>query len=153
MITRRHQRHRQGRRATAAVELAVLLPFLAFMFVLAIDYGRIFFYAMTVENCARTGAYFASDYPGIYSYGSVENAALSDATNLSPSPKVATGYDAGSDGAFTGTSPATDSRGYQTGFVKVTVNWQFQTIVNYPLIPTTVNLSRSVVMRMAPIIP
>src|SRR5262249_6623406 len=135
------------------VELAVLLPFLAFMFVVAIDYGRVFYYAMTVENCARTGAYLASDYPGIYAYSSVNNAALSDAGNLSPAPTVVAGYDSSSTGGFTSTKPITDSRGLQTGFVKVTVNWQFQTIVNYPLIPKTVDLSRSVVMRVAPIIP
>src|SRR5262249_34561755 len=121
MMTPTHPRPHHGRRATAAGEPAGPPPVPALLFGPAPPSGRIFYYAMTMENCARTGAYFASDYPGIYAYGSVDNAALSDAANLSPTPKVATGYDADANGTFAGASPATDSRGYQTGFVKVTV--------------------------------
>src|SRR5262249_38652771 len=52
---------RAVRRGAAAVELAVLLPFLAFLFVIAVDWSRIFYYSMTVTNCARNGALWAGD--------------------------------------------------------------------------------------------
>ena len=44
------------RRAIAAVEMAILTPFLFFIFLVVWDYSRIFYYAIIVENCARNGA-------------------------------------------------------------------------------------------------
>jgi Flp pilus assembly protein TadG len=38
---------RSPRRGVAAVELAVLLPFLCFLFVTAVDFARIFYLAIT----------------------------------------------------------------------------------------------------------
>jgi Flp pilus assembly protein TadG len=49
------------RTAAATVELAVLLSFLAFLFVIAVNFARIFYYSQVVENCARQGALYASD--------------------------------------------------------------------------------------------
>jgi hypothetical protein len=50
-----------GRPGAAAVEFAVLLPFLAFLFIIAIDWARVFYYSVTCLNCARNGALWASD--------------------------------------------------------------------------------------------
>ena len=43
----------QRRHGAAAVELALLLPFLILMFVVSVDYARIFYYTQVVENCAK----------------------------------------------------------------------------------------------------
>jgi Flp pilus assembly protein TadG len=43
------------RRGAATVELAVLLPVIAFLFVIAVDYARVFYYSQVIENCARQG--------------------------------------------------------------------------------------------------
>src|SRR5205809_577937 len=91
---RRHPHSHPKRRAGAAtVELALLLPFLCFLFVIAVDYARVFYFAVTVQNCARNGAYYASNYPNnnyvyndIYGYTSLDDAILRDAGNLSPAP-------------------------------------------------------------------
>jgi TadE-like protein len=48
--------HRGG-----VVELAIILPLVAFLFVIAVDYARIFYYSLTVANCARNGALHLSD--------------------------------------------------------------------------------------------
>src|SRR5579883_3345498 len=62
---------------------------LCLLFVAAVDYGRVFYYAVSVQNCARNGAYYAGNYaPGIYAYPDVNTAAQQDATNLSPTPSV-----------------------------------------------------------------
>src|SRR5438477_7483392 len=81
---------RSRRRGVAAVELAVLLPFLAFLFVIAVDWSRIFYYSLTVSNCARNGALYAADpySTTIRPYSSIDAAALADAPNLSPTPTV-----------------------------------------------------------------
>ena len=54
------QHVRPCRPGAASVELAVLLPFLGFMFVIAVDYGWIFNFALTAENAAREGALYGS---------------------------------------------------------------------------------------------
>ena len=71
---------RQLRRGAATAELAILLPFLAFLFVIGSDWARIFYTSMTIQNAARNAAYYASEYPGVtdkmvYGYANVYDAA------------------------------------------------------------------------------
>lgn len=40
------------RRGVAALELAVMLPLLAFLAVIAVDFGRIYYYAVSITNAA-----------------------------------------------------------------------------------------------------
>src|SRR5262245_23550047 len=139
-----------SRRGAAIAEIAILLSILSFLFVICIDFARLFYYSLAMKNCARNGAYYASDYPGIYAYGSASNAALADGSNFNPAltaSNVTVGYDSSSTGTFTQTSPV------RPGYVKVTVNWTFNTVTNYPGIPSTWNLSQSEIMQMAPITP
>jgi Flp pilus assembly protein TadG len=135
------------RRGAAVAEMAILLPVLAFLFIVAVDFARLFYFSLTLKNCARNGAYYASDYPGIYGYGSPSAAALADGSNLSPTPNVTVGYDSSPTGTFTQTSPV------RPGYVQVTVTWTFNTVTSYPGIPDTWNLSQSEIMEMAPITP
>jgi Flp pilus assembly protein TadG len=43
-------RNQNGRSGASAVELALLLPFLVFLFVITVDFGRIFYYSLTLTN-------------------------------------------------------------------------------------------------------
>jgi hypothetical protein len=45
-------------KATACIELAVLLPLLVSMFRFPTDFARVLFYTFTIENCALRGALF-----------------------------------------------------------------------------------------------
>jgi Flp pilus assembly protein TadG len=134
------RRCESSRRGTAAVELAVLLPFLAFLFVIAVDWARVFYYSVTITNCARQGALYGSDPLSATqsSYPSLQQAALADATNLNPQPTVTS-------------SNGVDGSG--NPYVAVTVSWPFSTITNFPGVPSQVNLSRTVQMRVAPTTP
>lgn len=132
-------RRRAQRRAIAAVELAILLPLLAFLFVIAIDFARLFYFSLTVQNCARNGALYGSDPAGSSQspYKSIEDAALSDAGNLSPAPSV---------------SSKTVVESSAT-YVEVTVVYNFSTITKYPGVPSTLALARTVKMRMTQAVP
>ena len=55
-------KNRPARRGAAAAELAVLLPFLAFLFVVAIDFCRLYYQTQTVQGCAEAGACYAGGY-------------------------------------------------------------------------------------------
>jgi len=124
------------RNGAATAEVAVLLPFLMFLFVIAVDYGRIFYYTQTVENCARNGAIYGSNLVTAKSpYTSIEEAARADAPNLNPQPTVTSTY-------------GTDEAGNQ--YVRVTVTWQFQTVTTFPGVPNTSVISRTCQMRVAP---
>src|SRR5512141_2600269 len=99
-----------GRRGAAAVEFALVSPILLFLFVITLDFGRVFFYSQTVENAARAGALYLSDDATIATspYANVTQAARADASNLSPAPTVSS-------------SSGTDADG--NPYVRVTVTW------------------------------
>jgi Flp pilus assembly protein TadG len=137
----------QKRTGAAAVELAVVAPFICFLLVITIDYGRLFYYSLTLENGARNGAYYASNYPGLYSFASAQQAASADFQNMNPAPTVDIKYAGSVDGPFASATPIPN------GYVQVTTTWVFHTITNYPGVPSAITLQRSCQMKVAPIEP
>ena len=138
MLCRTPHRGSERRTAVAAVELAVLLPFLAFIFVVTVDFSRIFYDSLILNNCARNGALYGCANPAnSLDTTGIQNAALADASNLNPTPTVTSTTGTNSDG----------------NYVQVTVTWTFQTITNYPGIPSTITLTRTVQMRVTPQVP
>ena len=148
-------RKQRARRAAAAVEFAVLAPFLAFLFVIAVDWARVFYYSITVTNCARNGAlylaqqqsaktitapYTDSGLVNLYvnSANPVTDAATADAPNLSPAPTV---------------TSTTGSDAYGP-YVEVTVSYAFQTATNFSvgnfLVPSSSNVTSTVRMYVPP---
>jgi Flp pilus assembly protein TadG len=134
-------RARRTRPAAAAAELALLLPVLVLLAVVCTDFARLFYFYITVTNCARNGAIWASDSVARTTspYTNVTKAALADAPDLSPTPTV-------SDPAVTGT----DANG--NGYVQVTVTYNASLITNY-LGFSSITISRTVQMRQAPTVP
>jgi TadE-like protein len=120
-------------RGIAAVEMALLLPLLAFIFVAGVDYARAFYYGIALDGCARNGALFGRVSPGDATspFASVEAAVLSDAAanGLSPAPTVAVGYGSAVGGPYTSTTRISP------GYVQVTVSWPFSTLSRLPGVP------------------
>jgi len=128
------------RRGGAATELAVWLPLLVFVLIVAIDFCRLFFSYTIITNAARNGALWASDplangtvTPSQSPYATVQDAALADANNLNPALTAAN---------VTSSPTIPPPNG---GQVKVTVQYQFNMISTY-LGFSNVNLSRQVTM-------
>ncbi len=89
---RRHRRlggRRFTRRGMAAVELAFLLPLLVFASMVAVDFSRVAYIQVTLQNCARNGAlyefYKAAGYPLPSGWTSLSAAVQADAGNLTVS--------------------------------------------------------------------
>lgn len=123
---------RRPRPGHAAAELALLLPFLCFICLVAIDYARLVNSLVTITNCARNGALFASNQASYSTYYTdITAAATADSGGMSPAPTVTS-------------SNYTDS--YGNPCVTVTVSTTFTTLINYPGIPSSTTLSRSVSM-------
>jgi Flp pilus assembly protein TadG len=124
------------RPAAAIVEFAVLLPLLVFLIVVGVDFARIYYFDVILNNAARNGAVYGSSYPTkANDTAGIQNAALADTTDVSPSPTVTS-------------TTGTDQDG--NPYVSVTVSWDFYTVVPYPGIPQPVSLSRTVQMRVSP---
>jgi hypothetical protein len=126
---------RRARHGAAVGELVVVLSVLAFILVACTDFARVFFSYLTITNCACNGALYgctstlrSTDTSGI------QSAALTDAGSLSPQPSVSS-------------TTGTDASG--NPYVAVTVSYTFTTIVTYPGINHTMNLTRTVQMRVA----
>jgi Flp pilus assembly protein TadG len=118
------------------VELALLLPLLGFLFVIALDYSRVFYFTMVVTNCARNGALYGSQNPTTANDTSgIQTNALQDAGNLSSQSLTVTSK--------------TDSTTSPT-YVDVTVSYPFTTITNYPGVPNSTNIVRTVRMAVTP---
>jgi Flp pilus assembly protein TadG len=129
-----HTSNKKSRSGAAVVELAMVLPFLCFLFVVAVDWSRLFYHYTIVTNCARNGALYASSpiAASKSQYASTKEAALAGAGDLNPAPNVSSTIGTDKDG---------------NAYVEVTVSYTFQSITNFPGIPSTVNLSRTVRMR------
>jgi Flp pilus assembly protein TadG len=149
-------RKRPARRGAQVAEFAILLPFLAFMFVIVIDWARIFYYQITVTNCARNGAmlyarqqsasstgagYTDSGLVNLYLNASpdpVTAAALADASDLSPTPTV---------------SKTTGSDTYGA-YVEVTVSYTFNTVTGFSVkffnVPASTNVTSTCRMYVPP---
>jgi Flp pilus assembly protein TadG len=134
----RRRRTRTGRRGAAVVEFAVLLPFLLYLCIIAADWARLLYYTQCINDCARAGAIWASDEEMRMKsrYTNVTAAALAESPGLTPTPTV-----------------QNPPRYYTQGghsMVEVTVSVQFDTITNFPGVPKSQTISRSVRMRVAP---
>jgi Flp pilus assembly protein TadG len=148
-------RKRAIRKGAQVVEFAILLPFFAFLFVIAVDWARVFYYSIAVTNCARNGAlylsqqqsakttsspYTDSGYVNLYvnSKTPVSDAALADAPDLTPTPTVTS-------------SSGSDSYG---PYVQVTVSYPFQTVTNFSVgnfvVPSSTNVTSTVRMYVPP---
>jgi Flp pilus assembly protein TadG len=135
----RNRRSQPQRKGVAAVELAVLLPFLCFLLIVAVDFARIFYFSLTVTNCARNGAQYGSQSP-VYALDTsgIAKAATMDAGNLNPNLLTV--------------SSTTDSSTNPT-YVNVTVSYPFTTITSFPGVNSTTTLTRTVRMLVVPLVP
>jgi Flp pilus assembly protein TadG len=135
----RRNRTRKNRAAAATVELAILLPLLSFLFVIAVDFARVFYPYLTITNSASSGALYAShDMTHATDLNGIQQVALADTSNLSPPPTVTS-------------TIITDGAG--VSHVEVTVAWPFKTVASYPGVPSSLTISRTVRMRVSPTVP
>ena len=137
--TKPNRRGRWRRNASAAAELAILLPFLTLMFTAAVDFGRAFYVTQTLEACAYAGALYASGTArasaSVGQTQAAQDAAVAGGTSLSPP------VDSGN---------VTVSANGAAKTVSVTVAYDFTLLT--PLVGSNgpLHLTRTVVLPTAP---
>lgn len=152
-------KHIKSESGASAVELALLLPLLVLLLLGTIDFGRVFYGAITITNAARAGASEGS--LGLVRSGQkadIETRVCNEAAtlNLCTFPDipevVVERYCECPEGTET-VPPLCDFDDTSCGqlplvFLKVGVNWTFNTIVDYPGIPDSINIYREAIMRV-----
>ncbi len=115
--------------------MALLAPLLLFVLLVTIDFARAYSAYIEIGNAARAGAIYGSR-----SSSDANDASAVRAAALADSPEIF------------GTTPSVssstqrDSDGFEQ--VTVSVDFTFKTLVSFPGIPDSVDLSRSVEMRI-----
>jgi Flp pilus assembly protein TadG len=128
------------RRGAAAVELAVLLPLLLFMSMVIVDFSRLVYAQVTIQNCARNGATYefcaAAGTSLTSPWSSLSAAVTADAANLTVANITCSA-----------SSPGSSTNNYVT----VTVTYPFTLISlgalgKEPAIPTSLTLTQTATM-------
>lgn len=140
--TTTRKNRRSLRCGAAAVEFAVLLPVLLFIFLVVLDFGRVYYGAIVAGTCARNGAFHA---------GYASNQA-----ELNELPYASTGQAAAADGTDIGINPETDvkvSRDDANSTVRVTTTHRFELITGGLTMPNGGDVPRTIVMPEIPAVP
>lgn len=143
---------RTTQHGSALVEFAITFPLLVLMTMGAVDFGRVFFQAVTVTSAASAGAFYGAqdnvktgDISGMRAYAS------NDASDLTEISTTAERFcDCPDDpGVEVNCITATCSGyGLPRLFVRTGVRKTFQTLGPYPGIPNSVSLNRNAFLRV-----
>jgi Flp pilus assembly protein TadG len=143
------ERRAARRRGTALIEMALTAPIFFLLFIGVLDFGRVYYTAMTVTHAARAGAQYgaqnditSTDIPGM------KQAALDAANDVSGVTADARLFCKCASGATVDCIVDTCPEGVQQVYVEVTVSKTFTTLFPYPGIPTTTNLTRQARIRV-----
>lgn len=131
----------RGRRAAAALELALTLPLLLLLTFGAIELGRAVSIYSMISCAARAGAeYGATHGYSTYTYSSWQTQVTQQVQN---SVQGNTSLDATQLSAVVNTTPETGGFNLTT----VTANYQFNTITQWPGLPHQFTITHTVGMR------
>ena len=134
-------RRASARRATAATELALILPLLMTLVLGCVDFGRITYIYLAVSNASRTGAEYGATHNFTAYTRATWQSRLQQAcvAEMSAVPRF--------DSSQLNVSIATTADAYGLFRVTVDVEYPFTTIVSWPGIPHEVLLWRRTSMR------
>ena len=130
------------------VELALLLPILVFGLIGAADLARAFALQLAIQNGARAGAeaYAINFTPtrALAIQRAMDEMSRTPGMDVNNPALVVDAWALQADGATPCLQPPTVAT---PCFVTVAIQYQFHTIVPWPLIPNTANFDRSTTMR------
>jgi Flp pilus assembly protein TadG len=141
-------------RGAALVEFALLTPLLMLILIGLIEIGRFTYFAILVGNAAHAGAaYGAQSLRTAGDTSGIKNAVLNDGqsvSGLSASPAPTTFFVCwNGTTAKASTTPTCSDAGYHpVEYVQAGATGQFSTIVKWPGLPQSMNLTRQAAIRL-----
>jgi Flp pilus assembly protein TadG len=144
--------NRTNRRGSALIELAIVIPVLLLMCCGAMDFARVIYAGIAIASAARAGVQFGAFSPGnAGDIAGMSQAALNDVANqglnnVTTSARIFCGCNNST--SEVSCTAATCAGKTPSGYVEVTANYTFNTVVNYPGVPQSVVLNRTARMRV-----
>ncbi len=138
-----------SRAGSAIVELALVLPMLMLILVGTIDFGRLFFEAVTVVDAARAGVQYGSrsnTFSG--DYDGMKAAADDNARDLDATTPSAVRFCKCENGNDVDCVTGTCAEGVPQVYVRVEIQKTFDVMVGLPGIPSTTALTRQATFRV-----
>lgn len=140
----------------SAVEFAFIVPVLALLLVVISDFGRIFFIGIAVNNAARVGAQYGSqtNTTAADSAGMVSEASADGANIPNFQTPTASQCTCGTPNPPTTPACSTISQTYcadassNAVYVTVDTSATFNTILNYPGVPSSMTLKGQAIMQV-----
>ena len=146
---------RASRGGNVSVELALLMPIMAFMLVAAIDFGSYIYSKMQLQNASRAGAQYAIQTDEQFVDTAAILVAIQAATDLEASTTIASELFCGcADGvefavdAVEGCTSDCDGGEFPALTIRVTLANTFSTLFSYPGIPDTLDLEGETVLQL-----
>jgi Flp pilus assembly protein TadG len=138
--------HRSGQ---SAVELAIAVPILVLLLLIGADFGRVFYMSTGVNNAARAGAQYGSQtvITAADSSGMI-TAAKTDGSNFANLTATASQCTCAASNTVAACPSTYCTNSPQATFVEVDTRSVFQTLVNYPGIPTSTTLQGKAIMQV-----
>jgi len=162
MIVARPRTNEFKQTGQSILEVALMLPFLLLLLIGVIELGRYAYIGILVGNAARAGAAYGSqsNVQSVNSVG-IQNAAVNDfqsngqpGGSLTVTSAVSCGCDSSgtvtSAGCTAATNPTagTCAAGHWVVIVSVTASGTFNSLFNYPGIPSSLSISRVASLRV-----
>jgi Flp pilus assembly protein TadG len=135
----------QPPRGVVMLELALVLTILLMLLVAVIDLGRFTYFYVALTQSVGAGARYASFHPVTTASTASYNAATRNA--VLDDMQGVWGYDA-ADLTVSNPVVVTESDSYKFRRVSLAASYQFQPVVAWPGLPSTITLTRTVTMRV-----
>jgi Flp pilus assembly protein TadG len=141
-------RFSRSERGTALIELTIILPLLVLFIIGAVEFGRVYYAAITVANAARAGAQFGTQENQSANFAGMTQAAQAEAADLGAIESYPSNFCRCPDGSAIACTGAT-CPGYGTPqvFVKDSVIKSITFLFKYPGLPQTVTVRRTATFR------
>jgi Flp pilus assembly protein TadG len=135
-------------RGQAMVEWALTAPVLALLLVVSGDLMRMYYASIEVNNAAKAGVQYGAQTPGTAAdLSGMQQAAQNDASDLSGMSATATLYCQCPDSSSTFDCSTTDTCSDKRVYVQVNTSATFHTLLQYPGLPSSIQLSGQAQMR------
>lgn len=129
------------RRGAAAVEFAIVLPVLVTVLLGVTDFGRVSYTSISLANAARAGAAYASMNP----YSDLTQAAWTTAITSAVTDELSQSSGFNTNAVTLTATNTVEASGLSR--VSVQVTYPFSTLVNWPGLPSSINIQQTVVVR------
>ena len=136
------------RAGTSFIELALLFPAMLLLCCGTMDFARVMYAGIEIASAARAGVQYGALTPGHSgdTAGMIQ-AAKNDAADLGSSVTATAGNFCACSGTTVDCATPCDGEA-SPGYVRVTANYTFNTLLAYPGMPHTIALSRTAKMRV-----